>query len=820
MANTSKKFNMVRVVSEYYMMKKVLGNQYANDILNKDIQPAGPTAAADKKTLQQMKAYVDQFGKMKVATSGIGKSETVDAMLTRLTNKFIKLEASKPEKDRVEFSDNPFDDRFPKLVESVLAMENAQGKIDTSLQVNTQVAEQIAALPVLLGGKKQSSYIRLLSQSTELFSSISGLEDQITKLKESGTAKDAQIQQLQGQLDEQVKKAQEYKTMIDQALQGTTAEDSKAIIALLNQTNEALASVTKDVAVQGRATRVHVTNEADRVIENVSSIVHDADKIRGQLFSNPNKYRYFHLAHSGKHLNVSCMERAYDEIKDAAKMLNISPESDSVLSVYNKLNELNLAHQNLDAKGESKGKKVAKYVGIGLALVIAGGAAGYLIGQATAANTPTTLSNDAFEQAYSSYAAQENQQKQDYMDKLQTAVENGTLFTLDNQVSPTSETGETVWNQETLKQLRNQYAQDDQLDSYNWSSTSEIDAATNAAIANAMADYYESNYTDLLGQVANLNSQIQSLQDQLKGQGGDKADLQNQIVELQAQVQQLQDVIDAANAKYDSDTSELQGLVDELRGQVSDLQTQNGILTNENQQLKDSLSGLENQIADLLDQVSRLKYENSVLSTDKAGLQTQVNALQKQIDQLQGQVGTGGGNDTQLQAQIDALQEQLDQANATIQSLTEENQQLTDQILQLKQNLSNLESSVNDLESAVDSLTSENSSLKGEVSQLTQDLDASIASYSDLYEQYQALLNSGSNQSEIEALRAELQDAYDLIQQYESKIVSFYNGLTKSNTTNEQAMQDLEQLLNLFNINYSETSTPSYGSSSEYQPGA
>ena len=41
----------------------------------------------------------------------------------------------------------------------------------------------VNSLVINLGGKKQSSYVKLLSQSTELFSTVSGLQNQIATLE-------------------------------------------------------------------------------------------------------------------------------------------------------------------------------------------------------------------------------------------------------------------------------------------------------------------------------------------------------------------------------------------------------------------------------------------------------------------------------------------------------------------------------------------------------------------------------------------------------------------------------------------------------------
>ena len=75
-----------------------------------------------------MKSYVEQFGNMKISVNGLAKSETFDKFMDRLMQKFIENENTKAQKDRVEFSDNPFDEKFTNLVSGVLEMENAKIK--------------------------------------------------------------------------------------------------------------------------------------------------------------------------------------------------------------------------------------------------------------------------------------------------------------------------------------------------------------------------------------------------------------------------------------------------------------------------------------------------------------------------------------------------------------------------------------------------------------------------------------------------------------------------------------------------------------------
>ena len=855
MANTSKKnFNLTRVISEYYMMKKVLGNEYSAAILNGEIEAAGYSGAADRKTLLQMKSYVEQFGNMKISVNGLAKSETFDKFMDRLMQKFIENENTKAQKDRVEFSDNPFDEKFTNLVSGVLEMENAKSKIETSIQVNPQISESISALPVLLGGKKQSSYIKLLSQCTDLFANISGLQNQIAELKESGKGKDAQIESLTNELKEQVKKVAEYKQLVDKALEGAgkSNEDSKVLIALLNQTGATLNVLNRNTSVQGRATRLHATREADRVIRGVENSMGEKSKVEKQLLEHENLYPNYFACMSGKELSVKKgLPDAYNEIKRAAASVGVKPDSQAVENIYIELNKKNLINRDKPVpKSDKSGGRFKKVASILIALALGAGA-GYGIAKIVESNQPTTTSS--YEQEYTQYMENENWQKNDYMEKLGLAVDGNTLISFDDiENSPTSfqvtvtasqdqsANGETVvWTLESLNELRDTYAADDNIAEYGWSSTGEIDAETSAAVAEVRAVYYENNYSSLLSQVSTLNAQIDKLNEELSkalndlsSANADKEVLQSQIDSLQSQVDDLQAIIDAADEKYDADTSELQAKIDELQEkldsaneQINDLTEENTQLKEENAQLKEQVASLSNQILDLNDTIANLKYQNSILSTEKASLISKVSVLEAQIQTLQDRIdelenSSDLGEKEELQEQVNELTAKLAEANETIKELKTENEELTQQIVDLNSSISDLNSDIAELENSVSSLTSENQSLKEECSSLQTSLSNAMTDYNELLEMYNELLNSGGNQEEIESLRNELNSAYNLINAYESKIVSLYNGLTKSSSTSTEAMQDLENLLKMFGIEYNEQGNSSYGSSNEYQPGA
>lgn len=852
MANMSKKnFNLVRVVSEYYMIKKVLGNEYANGILEGNIEAAGLSGAADKKTLLQMKEYVEKFGQMKISTNGLTKSENFDVFMDRLIKKFVTIENTKPEKSRVEFSENPFDDRFTNLVTHVLNLENAQSRIETALEVNTKVAESVSALPVLLGGKKQSSYVKLLSQCTDLFASISGLQNQITTLKESGKAKDSQIKQLTDRLNEQISKVAEYKELVDKALQGREiVSETNEIKVLLAQTSQNLSTLTRDNAVQGRATRIHTTRESNRVIDAVENSMYEQTKIKKQMYEHPNMYPTYLACFAGAKLKVKDLNEAFNEIKRAAASVGVKTTAQSVDSIYVEMNQKNLENGNNNTvTPKKKGSRFVKVTSLLIALAIgAGGALGVAKMAGAFDNAPPVSANEEFTQAYTNYAEREMNQRDDYMEKLQIAIDGNTLVSFDNldlendgtmKLAALSSDG-IVWNAETLQALRDQYAADDNVEEYGWSSTSEIDSETKAAISEVKADYYESNYVNLLAQVSSLNSQIDKLTGELNNANADKAALQSEIETLKGQVDSLQTIIDAAEAKYDADTTELQSKVDDLQAKlnaanekVGTLQAENESLSNENENLKQEnedlksqANNLDNLIAELRDEIMTLKYNNSVLSTDKAVLKSKVSNLEKQVADLQAQLdamGGGSGNSSdvsELQAQINDLSAQLVEARATINELNSTNEALTQQVEALNNSVSELGADVAELENQVASLTNENTSLKENVESLKTSLANSMNDYNALLSQYQALLNSGNgSQAEIEALRAQLNSAYETISSYESKIVSLYNGLTKSQSTTTEAQQDLEDLLKLFGIDYNEQSNSSSNSSNEYQFG-
>ena len=173
-----------------------------------------------------------------------------------------------------------------------------------------------------------------------------------------------------------------------------------------------------------------------------------------------------------------------------------------------------------------------------------------------------------------------------------------------------------------------------------------------------------------------------------------------------------------------------------------------------------------------------------------------------------------------LQNENDSLKEE----NQTLSSELEEAKQtiaeLTEQIEKLNGSIDQLNNDVAELEKAINSLTEENSSLKEQVESLKKSLSDSINYYRELSDMYDKLkATSDAQAQEIENLSKQLTDAYNKISYFETKIVALYNGLTKSNSTSEEAIKDLESLLRLFGIEYSDQGASSYSSSSEYEPG-
>lgn len=839
MAN-NKSVNLVKVITEYYMLKTVIKNEDVQNILNGSVPSAGATAYRDEETLKQMSNYVNALGEMKISSKKIrGKAETFDEFLERLIQGFVVKEESKDAKKRIIYSENPFEKEFANLVTGILAMEGAEDKIRQSLSLNMQINDKIAELPILLGKEKQSSYVKLLAQYTDIYSNISGLQNEIAVLKESGQAKDAKIEELQKALDAEIARANDYKNLVQNqlvTLDTLKVEDFKAVMVLLGQTiNNLNEKISQDVAVQGRATRKHVTNEADRVIDTTEQNMYKKEDIRTQILNHPNMYPKYISVTKGKHIDLNLKNgsrEVYDEIQRAAKSVNIPEDHPAVVAVYNDLAEKNMANEAQSGDKHTGVKVVAGVLGIAL---LAGGAfaGGYMMrNNQTTVTQYKTAEEDA---QYQAYAKRENEQRDNYVEKLNKAIEDGTLLNFDdleglpqfeNATAKNAEESSEVIDLNYLNALRDTYAQDDNLDGYKWSSTNEIDALTNAAVQTVRANYYENNYAKILSLVSSIDSQILDITQQLQTTG--QVDiLEPQTESIQKLIDAIQDVLDAAQEKYDSDTSELQQKIDELQQKLDEanekidaLQNENSELKAENARLQSQVNDLSSKLSELLEEINNLKHENSVLSTEKASLQTQVYRYEVQIVTLQERVATLEESEQgELLAQIDALQALLDEANATIAELQSTNETLTNQITELNSSIDQLNSDVAALEDAVNSLTAENSSLQEQVSSLQESLTNAISNYNDLLAKYNELKESGGNSEEVEALRAELAAAYSKISTYENKIVALYNGLTKSNASSEEAMNALEELLRVFGINYTDQGADYYNSSNEYEPG-
>lgn len=842
------KFNLVRIVSEYFMMKQVLQNEDVQNILNGNVQSAGTNAFRDEKTLKEMYNYVSELGQMKISSKTVkGKAETFDAFTQRLMQNYIAKESAKQPQDRADYSENPFEDGFVNLVSGILSMEKADEKIKQSLAVNAEINDKIAALPVLLGGKKQSSYVKLLSQYTEIYSNISALKQEIAQLSESSGNKDAQIADLQQKLKKEVGRAREYKKMINQILTGTDAkvDEMKAILTLLSESvNNLDQRIATDVAVQGRATRKHVTAETNRGIAENEQNLYKVDQIKKQMLENPKMYPRYISVTKGMHIKLkNGSSIVYEEVRRAAASVNIPADHPAVDHIVNELVEKNYANgYNPEAKkGHTAVKVVAGVIG-GVILAGALFTAGYAVNNYYNGNTLSAAT--AANQEMQSYNERESQQAEDFATKLNEALENGTFYSQDNSgalpftaaAQNTEEGAEidlnnpSVMDYNYFQALRNHYAQDDNVDQYKWSSTNEIDALMEAAKQSVRADYYEANYSTLLGEVADLNSQIDDLTSKLGQANSTIDDLQAQIDALQNKISELQQIIDAANEKYDADTSELQGKVDDLQDkldaaneQIETLQNENSDLKAENAQLKSQVNNLTADLSDLLEEINRLKLENSVLSVDKAELQTQIYRCEIQIQKLEEKISLMQDSEkSELVDQIQELQELLEKANNSISELQSTNEALTKQVTELEGSIESLNGEIENLENSIKSLNEENTSLKGEVESVRNELTETANKYNDLLEKYNQLKESGSGASseELEALRTKLTESYNTISNYENKIVALYNGLTKSNTASTEAMNDLEQLLDLFGINYSDKGAASFDSSNEYQPGA
>lgn len=861
------KIDIDRVISEYYMLKTVLKNQYAADVMSGKIQPAGPSAAADKKTLQAMQRYVKKLGEVVIPGNGLTANENLDAYLDRITKNFKASELAKPESKRMIYSENPFDDRFKPFVTAVLSKENSRAKIEKAINADAETLNSVNSLVINLGGKKQSSYVKLLSQSTELFSTVSGLQNEIATLQRQRKVDAAEIDRLNKELAEKTKQAEEYKSLCEKAIEELGKANSisyQMFIGMLQQTSANLDSLVK---AEHEKTRKHVTNETNRVVDILTA----KDKIKTYMFDHGKDYpRYFVVLQNSKRLNNKGMNNLYKELVHAAKQVNLPEDHPAVESLYNDLREQRLKNDNTKSNttiinNKKKGGKGLVVLGVAAILALAGTTgffahqAHILKGQNTQLQQEVADTNAAFDETfkgeYQNYQDRENAQYDEYAQKLQIAVADGTLVSLPGVTPTPGATNGEVWNQESLKALRDRLGSDDlikvnssdQIAVVDWASTEKMEMLTSDTINSIRANFYETNYNDLVKEVSNLTGQIADLNNQLDAANALNATLQAQntqyadqiaslnstISTLRAQVTSLQNQIDSLNAIIDAakaQNSDLAAQVNQLtaslnqaNAEIADLQGQVDALSAENAALRQQVAdlnalvgSLQGEVNTLNSRITVLENENSVLSTEKADLINQVNALQDEIDELKEQIKQMGDNDAlyqekvALEQRVAELEGLLDAANSRISSLQAENEALTNKIVELEESVSNLNKTVDQLES-------ENAQQAATIEKLQKDLTDAINDYNDVYQQYQDLLSGKTDSAEVEALKNKLNEAYNKIENYEQRIVQLYDGITKNSTNPSEAEKALKELFDMFGINYSESDSPS-NNNSEYQP--
>lgn len=865
------KLDIDRIISEYYMLKTVLNNKYATDVLSGRIQPAGPSAAADKKTLQAMQRYVKNLGELVIPGNSLAPKETLDAYLDRVIGNFKASELAKPASKRLIYSENPFDDTFKPYITTVLSRENSRAKIETAIRSNSETLNSVNSLVINLGGKKQSSYVKLLSQSTELFSTVSGLQNQIATLERQRKADADLIKSLREQLEAKTLEAQKYKELCEKAIEELNGSVSYTIlVGMLTQTSNGLENIIRSEA---QKTRNHVTSEADRLADLLTA----KDAIKDYMFEHPDRYkRYIMVLRNTKPLNNKGMANLYKEIVDAAEQVGYSEDHPAVTSLFNELREQRLKNDNnlsnTGTQQEKPKKKTAVRVVAVAGVLALLGTAGFLGYQAlqyktendnlkNEINNITNNFDDTFKGEYMNYQNRENQQVSEYESKLQIAIADGTLVDLPGVTPTPGATNGEVWNQSSLQALREKYAADDfmKLDGstlvgVDWAGTEEMELRTENAINQIRADFYNNNYDKLVTEVGNLSSQITALQtenaalqaqvDALTAQNGNYvnqianlnstiASLQNQVTTLQNQIDSLNAIIDAANQQNSDLANQVAQLTDALNQanqSIQDLQAQVDSLSAENAVLRQQVADLNNQVNDLTNEVNSLnsqitvlETENQTLATEKADLLLQVDALQDQVDSLKDQIAQMQDNDALLQEKaaleqkVAELENQIKDANDRISELESTNEALTNRIVELENSISDLESTIDGLENTIKNLESQNGKLQQQVDEFRGKWEKAVEDYNDLLRQYEDLKSGKAESAEIESLKEQLQDAFNKITGYEQRIVQLYDGITKGSTASSEAETALKELFEMFGINYSESDSPS-NNNSEYQP--
>lgn len=833
MAN-KEKLDVVKVIHEYCMLKSVLNNKYAQDVVSGKVEPAGPSAAADKKTLQAIQRYVKTLDDLVVSENDLTGTETLDDFFKRISDEVRTADAQKPESKRANYTQNPFDDGYRYFVKDVLNRENAGETIENAIKASKPTRDSIDSLVVNLGGKRQGSYIKLLAQSTDLFSSVSGLENQIKTLESTKGTNEEQIQKLRAVLSERKAQIKAYKALCNKQLD-EFGSDSSVLAVLVKENANSLDGLVRQEAEQ---TREHITAETNRTLDDM----HAKDKIKTYMLANKKKYPRYIAVLSGKQLNDKGMRNLLAEVQHGASKVGIKEDEPAVDSLYNDLSEENIkntAKMNNTTVVATRKKKVVKGVLAGLLIAAVLGTGGYLIAKNVSLQNEINTTT-SYTQNYEEYARQENFELEQYKVQLNGVIENDKIGVF-----------EKTPEQQALQESLNKYASTDKIAEFHWSSTSEMEALTKNAETSAKANYYQNNYEDLLGVVSDLKGQIANLNAQLENANKTIDSLQGNVADLNAKIANMQQTIDDLQKQVDTLKSILAASQDEnasLKGQINDLQSsldtanetiktleekvsgltqENEDLKKENEALKNTISSLNDKIDKLNDKISSLEDSNKVLAGEKAQLEIENKQLQEQIDDLKKEIeGLKDGTLVeQLKQQVSDLQDQLNAANQRISELTIENNELKNQIVSLNEKISSLENTIKDLNDTIETLKTdksnlqkENAKLNEEISRLNSELNSVREEYNKLYDKYKALLDSKTDPAEIEDLKNRLNEAYETISYYESQIVRLYNGLTRETTGTEQAAQDLENLMKMFGIDYKETDSPS-NDNSEYNPG-
>ena len=260
-----KEMDVLKILRRYFLFEQVVNKPSAQKILKKNGSGAGKTAIDDRAVLQVMQDYIATLNNV-IITDSKGNDSMFGVYIGKLEREYKKL----PENQRLQKA-GPFDTGFNAYMEALLALDDNGASVAAAIEKNPDVAEKIKKLPITLGGKKQDSYVEVLAQYIDIFTSMSGLKGELTELHNAHAKNKARLENLPviREQFETLKKvdavhAENFKTLNAtlETMKGDLGKINLEVIQdLQDKTRDEFDNVTTLISVEGEAIRQTIATE-------------------------------------------------------------------------------------------------------------------------------------------------------------------------------------------------------------------------------------------------------------------------------------------------------------------------------------------------------------------------------------------------------------------------------------------------------------------------------------------------------------------------------------------------------------------------------